>query len=194
MAPVRAGRAGRCSAGCARWPPDMMRSGSQSGPGRGADQQRGQETSTGIAGSSGAAAAGAAHLRRLGRGADLPDFVAMMLATGLRIGECAALRWENVDLNASNGHRHVHGGAAEGPRIKRQIDEKPGRGHARLPCRRGACGCSARGLAPIPCFPAPMSVWRDPSNTQADLRGVHPGGVRVDHLTHVPETRGHADG
>jgi integrase len=104
----------------------MMRSGSQSGPGRAADQQRGQETSTGIVGSRGAAAAGAAHLRRLGRGADLPDFVAMMLATGLRIGECAALRWENVDLNASNGHRHVHGGAAEGPRIKRQIDEKPG--------------------------------------------------------------------
>jgi integrase len=31
---------------------------------------------------------------------DLPDFVAMMLATGLRIGECAALKWENIDLEA----------------------------------------------------------------------------------------------
>jgi integrase len=30
---------------------------------------------------------------------DLPDLVAM-LATGLLIGECAALTWENVELNA----------------------------------------------------------------------------------------------
>src|SRR5215213_10028892 len=31
---------------------------------------------------------------------DLPDFVAMMLATGLRIGECAALNRTNVDLES----------------------------------------------------------------------------------------------
>lgn len=31
---------------------------------------------------------------------DLPDFVAMMLATGLRIGGCAALGWEDLDLGA----------------------------------------------------------------------------------------------
>jgi integrase len=31
---------------------------------------------------------------------DLPDFVDMMLATGLRIGECSAITWGCVDLDA----------------------------------------------------------------------------------------------
>jgi integrase len=31
---------------------------------------------------------------------DLPDFVAMMLATGLRIGECVALSWTDIDLES----------------------------------------------------------------------------------------------
>ena len=33
-------------------------------------------------------------------GTDIPDLVAFMLATGLRVGECLALRWCDVDLGA----------------------------------------------------------------------------------------------
>jgi site-specific recombinase XerC len=102
---------------------------------------------------------------------DLPDFVAMMLATGLRIGECAALRWEDLDLKAGT------------VTVRSTVVRLKGRGLTVKPTKSAA---EMRTLA-VPSwrvqmlslrrrtdsvFRAPMGGWRDPSNTQADLREV----------------------
>jgi site-specific recombinase XerC len=100
---------------------------------------------------------------------DLPDFVAIMLATRLRIGECGALRWENVDLNAGT------------VTVQSTVVQLQGRGVTVKPTKSAA---GVRTLAlpswcvqmlrarprTDPVFPAPMGGWRDPSYTQADLR------------------------
>jgi integrase len=100
---------------------------------------------------------------------DLPDFVAMMLATGLRIGEFAALRWDSIDLEAGT------------VTVRSTVVRLQGRGLTVKPTKSAA---GVRTLAlPMwcvhmlrarprtdPVFPAPMGGWRDPSNTQADLR------------------------
>jgi integrase len=101
---------------------------------------------------------------------DLPDFVAMMLATGLRIGECAALTWENLDLNA--GTLTVNSTVV---RLKgRGITVKPTNSQTgtRTLALPSWCVEMLRRRRPRtdPVFPAPMGGWRDPSNTQADLR------------------------
>jgi integrase len=41
------------------------------------------------------------QLTLVARARDLPDFTDMMLATGLRIGETAAVTWEALDLDAA---------------------------------------------------------------------------------------------
>jgi integrase len=125
---------------------------------------------------------------------ELPDFVAMMLATGLRIGECAALTWKNIDLNAGT------------VTVQSTVVRLPGRGVTVKPTK-SAAGIRTLGLPSWcmamlrarprtdPVFLAPMGGWQDPLNTQADLRGgVRRGRVRLDHLAHLPEDRGHADG
>jgi integrase len=100
---------------------------------------------------------------------DLPDFVAMMLATGLRIGECAALTWQDIDLDAGT------------VTVQSTVVRLPGRGVTVKPTKSAAgkrtlvlpswCVAMLRGRPRTdPVFPAPMGGWRDPSNTQADLR------------------------
>jgi integrase len=93
----------------------------------------------------------------------------MMLATGLRIGECAALTWEDIDLNAGT------------VTVQSTVVQLPGRGVTVKPTKSAAgirtlalpswCVAMLRGRPRTdPVFPAPMGGWRDPSNTQADLR------------------------
>ena len=105
---------------------------------------------------------------------DLPDLVDMMLATGLRIGETAALQWTDIDLTA--GTAHVGGGI---------VVRTPGKG---LSIRTSdSSKLTARTLA-LPTwatrmltrrqadatndlvFPSPKGNLRDPSNTSADLK------------------------
>ena len=108
---------------------------------------------------------------------DLPDFIDMMLATGLRIGETAAIRWPSVDLEQRHHRRrhrhrrqnHRHRAADPHPRIVQTHRPHPQpaqlvRGHAAAPQRRNA---AATGDL---VFPAPKGGLRDPSNTSADLK------------------------
>jgi integrase len=113
---------------------------------------------------------------------DLPDFVDMMLATGLRIGECSALTWTDLNLRAATvaitgivvrvrGHGLI---------IKRDDSNKLTTRTLDLPTwattmltRRRTAAAGGSGGEPDPdqpVFPAPQGGLRDPSNTQADLR------------------------
>lgn len=110
---------------------------------------------------------------------DLPDFVAFMLGTGVRIGEAAAVREAVLDLEAGTVHINatvvrVHGrGLQIQPRTKTAASERvlylpPHLVHL-VKQRRAA------GHLPGPggvIFTSPSGLIRDPSNTQADLRQV----------------------
>jgi integrase len=109
---------------------------------------------------------------------DLPELVDFLMATGLRIGEACGLAWDAVDLDA--GTVAVRATAV---RIGGQgLVVKPTKTDAgartlvlpawcvtvlRDRAARTATESNRRGR---PVFPAPLGGWRDPSNTQADLR------------------------
>ncbi|MCW2675184.1 MAG: integrase family protein [Modestobacter sp.] len=107
---------------------------------------------------------------------DLPDLVNFLMATGLRIGEACGLAWTAVDLDA---------GTID---VRAAVVRVKGRG---LVVKKTKTDTGARTLVlpqwcvamlrdraarshPVeqgrPVFPAPLGGWRDPSNTQADLR------------------------
>jgi integrase len=105
---------------------------------------------------------------------DLPDLVSFMLGTGCRIGEAAGLLWEDVDLE--------HGTVT----INRTVVRLYGRGLTSKPTKSRAgertlalpSWCVELLLArprTDPVFPAILGGWRDPSNTQADLREAFRG-------------------
>src|SRR3954452_18583861 len=101
------------------------------------------------------------------------------MATGLRIGEACGLTWNAVDLDS--GLVEVKAAAVrlrgEGLAIK-STKTDAGRRTLMLPrwCtdmlrdRARRHGAMAAGKGARPVFPAPLGGWRDPSNTQADLR------------------------
>ncbi|SEO56242.1 site-specific integrase [Trujillonella endophytica] len=110
---------------------------------------------------------------------DVPDLVAFLMATGLRIGEACGLAWDAVDLEV--GTIHVRAAAV---RVRGQglvvKSTKTDAGHRTLVLPRW-CTAMLRDRAERlhatgadsgsrPVFPAPLGGWRDPSNTQADLR------------------------
>ena len=112
---------------------------------------------------------------------DLVDFVDMMLATGLRIGECSAINWDDLDLDAGTVEVRsiVVRVRGVGLIVKQDPSSKLTKRVLELPTwaidmlrRRQHAGTSGRtrplGTAPV--FPAPQDGLRDPSNTQADLR------------------------
>ncbi|MBA2638323.1 MAG: tyrosine-type recombinase/integrase [Solirubrobacterales bacterium] len=112
-------------------------------------------------------------------GRDLPDLVSFMMATGLRIGETTGLAWDAVDL--AQGTVDVRAAAI---RVKghglviKTTKTDAGTRTLVLPqwCvtmlrrRASAIAPSAGDTNGRPVFPAPLGGWRDPSNTQADLR------------------------
>ncbi|WP_409332029.1 site-specific integrase [Trujillonella humicola] len=110
---------------------------------------------------------------------DLPDLVAFLMATGLRIGEACGLAWDAVDLGA--GTVEVRAAAVrvrgQGLVVKTTKTDAGTRTLA-LPLwcvamlRERASRLDLDGIGPgnHPVFPAPLGGWRDPSNTQADLR------------------------
>jgi integrase len=107
---------------------------------------------------------------------DLPAFVSFMLATGLRIGEASAVRWQDIDF--VQGTVSVNGTVirirGDGLRIKPSPKSKAGVRTLKLPawCREMLRLRAATRVASVddPVFPAPKGSLRDPSNTAADLK------------------------
>lgn len=102
---------------------------------------------------------------------DLPELVAFMVATGLRIGEACAVSWPDVDLDA--GTVTVRGTVL---RVRGQglVVSRPksaaGERELELPSWCVAL-LRKRGPSSGPVFAAPRSrTLRDPNNTRRDLR------------------------
>ena len=98
----------------------------------------------------------------------------MMLATGLRIGETAAIVWDALDLNVGTVEVRgtvvrLRGRVSSSSRVRSRR-----MGGARSCCRRGRSTCSRVGGTDAeptdPVFGAPLGGLRDPSNTAGDLR------------------------
>jgi integrase len=89
---------------------------------------------------------------------DIPDLVAFMLATGLRIGEASAVHWEDVDL--ANATARLRGNVVriKGVGLIVQEDESNKLTKRTLDLPTGPVFVSARGKL------------RDPSNTEADRK------------------------
>ncbi|GAA3437021.1 site-specific integrase [Kutzneria kofuensis] len=110
-------------------------------------------------------------------GRDLPDFADMMLGTGMRIGEAAAVIWDALDLDSSPGQVEVRGTVVrvkgQGLYIKPAPKSEDGYRKLELPNwlreqlrRRKPANASPSDVV----FTAPMGGLRDPSNTNADLK------------------------
>jgi len=113
---------------------------------------------------------------------DVPDLVAFMLATGCRIGEATAVTWDVLDLDAGTVEIRstvvrVKGQGLVRKRTKTASGARtlllPSWGVEMLRGRASRVG-APEGAARqgVPVFPAPLGGWRDPSNTQADLRAA----------------------
>ena len=111
---------------------------------------------------------------------DLPDLVAFMVATGLRIGETLAVTWADVDL--VGGTVAVRGTVlrikGQGLVVKPSPKSAAGERTLELPVwatamlqRRADDSTDARAKKSAPVFPAPLSAnLRDPANTRRGLR------------------------
>lgn len=109
---------------------------------------------------------------------DLPDLTRMMLATGCRIGECLAIGWSDVDLEAAEVE------------IRWRLVRRTGVGLLRMPSTKS--GRKGERLVPLPSwavmmlkrrylaigpgveavFPDSLGGWRDPSNVRRVWRQV----------------------
>jgi integrase len=113
---------------------------------------------------------------------DVPDLVAFMLATGCRIGEATAVTWDDLDLDAGTVEIRSTIVRVKGQGLVRKSTKTAsGARTLLLPSwcvemlRRRASHVGAPEEAATqgtPVFPAPLGGWRDPSNTQADLRAA----------------------
>jgi integrase len=110
---------------------------------------------------------------------DLPDLVGFLMATGLRIGEACGLSWDAVDLEVGTVDIRAAAVRVRGQGlVVKSTKTDAGRRTLVLPrwctamLRDRAEHLNATGADrdSRPVFPAPLGGWRDPSNTQADLR------------------------
>ena len=110
---------------------------------------------------------------------DLPDLVSFLMATGLRIGEACDLAWNAVNLET--GAIQVRAAAirvrGQGLVVKSTKTDAgtrtllvPSWCVVMLRERAASLDLPEDSPSSQPVFPAPMGGWRDPSNTQADLR------------------------
>ena len=110
---------------------------------------------------------------------DLPDLVGFLMATGLRIGEACGLAWDAVDLEAGTVQVRAAAVRVRGQGlVVKSTKSDAGQRTLMLPrwctamlrdrAQRLHPTGADRGSRPV--FPAPLGGWRDPSNTQADLR------------------------
>ena len=107
---------------------------------------------------------------------DIPAFVAMMLATGMRIGEMCGVLWSSVDLDARTVTVEATVVRLRGTGLYRKPEPKSAAGY-RMLALPGWCVAMLRtradelgSAADVPVFPSPRAKLRDPSNTAADLR------------------------
>lgn len=106
---------------------------------------------------------------------DIPTLVAMMLASGLRLGEACALLWSSVDLEQRTVEIEANVVRLKGKGLLRKSTKtSAGRRTLRLPLwcvemlrERAALSKPSPGM---PVFPSPLGMLRDRSNTGADLR------------------------
>jgi integrase len=109
---------------------------------------------------------------------DLPDLTLMMLATGCRVGECLAIGWSEIDLDAATVD------------VRWRLVRRTGVGLLRLPSTK--TGRRGERLVPLPSwamtmlkrrqlaigpgveavFPDSLGGWRDPSNVRRIWRQV----------------------
>ncbi|MGY1829082.1 tyrosine recombinase XerC [Geodermatophilus sp. SYSU D01180] len=113
---------------------------------------------------------------------DVPDLVAFLLATGCRIGEATAVTWDDLNLHAATVEIRSTIVRVKGQGLVRKSTKTASGARTLLlpswcvellSCRASGGGAprnAARQGAPA--FPAPLGGWRDPSNTQADLRAA----------------------
>lgn len=108
---------------------------------------------------------------------DLPDLISFMLATGCRIGEAAAVTWQALDLNAGTVDIRSTIVRAKGQGLVAK-GTKTDTGARTLVMPQWCVemlksrGQRASHSEDGPAFPAVLGGWRDPSNTQADLRAA----------------------
>jgi integrase len=116
------------------------------------------------------------------RSRDMPDLVAFMLASGCRIGEVAAVTWSDLDLDAGTVDVRATIVRVTGQGLIRKSNKTASGARTlllppwcveRLRSRAARPSASGKGVgAEGPVFSAPLGGWRDPSNTQADLRAA----------------------
>ena len=116
------------------------------------------------------------------RSRGMPDLVAFMLASGCRIGEAAAVTWGDLDLDAGTVDVRATIVRVTGQGLIRKSTKTASGARTlllppwcleRLRSRAARPSASGKGVgAGTPVFPAPLGGWRDPSNTQADLRAA----------------------
>ncbi|WP_448612319.1 site-specific integrase [Geodermatophilus sp. URMC 60] len=116
------------------------------------------------------------------RSRGMPDLVAFMLASGCRIGEAAAVTWGDLDLDAGTADVRATIVRVTGQGLIRKSNKTASGARTlllppwcveRLRSRAARPSASGQGAgAEGPVFAAPLGRWRDPSNTQADLRAA----------------------
>jgi integrase len=103
-----------------------------------------------------------------------------MMATGMRIGEAAGLAWNAVDLDAGTVAVRAAVVRVTGQGLTRK-STKTDTGLRTLILPSWCIDVLRARVARLdhtgswrdrPVFPAPMGGWRDPSNTQSDLRAA----------------------
>lgn len=107
---------------------------------------------------------------------DLPDLVSFLMATGLRIGEACGLTWGAIDVEAGTVDVRTAVVRVKGQGLVLKTTKTDTGARTLVLPRwcvtmlrdRATRSESVEGGDPV--FPAPLGGWRDPSNTQADLR------------------------
>ncbi|MBN9100934.1 MAG: site-specific integrase [Pseudonocardia sp.] len=122
---------------------------------------------------------------------DLPDLTRMMLATGCRIGECLAIGWSEIDLDAAAVDVCWRLVRRTGVGLLRLPSTKSGRkGERLIPLPSWAVTMLKRRRLAIgpgvePVFPDSLGAWRDPSNVRKVWRQVQTGAEMDGFVSHT---------
>ncbi len=106
---------------------------------------------------------------------DLPALIMFMAATGCRIGEACAVRWEDVDLETGTVTISGTVSRVNGQGLSRKPKTKTAAGARTLALAAPLVGMLVERRVQHPAvesgivFPSPTGKLRDPSNTQHDL-------------------------